>query len=49
MAFSCNAADDNPVNYDGISIPLPEDQVYDITLDEGERAVCDLAPDATCS
>ena len=49
LAFSCNAADDNPVNYDGISIPLPEDQVYDITLDEGERAVCDLAPDATCS
>jgi hypothetical protein len=49
LAFSCDAADDNPVNYDGISIPLPEDQVYDITLDEGERAICDLAPDATCS
>jgi hypothetical protein len=49
MAFSCDAADDNPVDYDGISVPLPEDQVYDITLDEGERAVCDLALDATCS
>jgi len=49
LAFSCNAADDSPVNYDGIGIPLPKDQVYDITLDEGERAVCDLAPDATCS
>ena len=49
LAFSCDAADDNPVNYDGISIPLPEDQVYDISLDEGERAVCDLALDATCN
>jgi hypothetical protein len=49
MAFSCNAAADDPVNYDGITIPLPDDQLYNIRLDEGERAVCDLAPDASCS
>ncbi len=47
LAFSCDAADDNPVNYNGIPIPLPEDQVYDITLEEGERALCDLAPGAS--
>jgi hypothetical protein len=49
LAFACDAVDDNPVNYDGITIPLPEEQVYEISLDEGERDTCDLAPDASCS
>ena len=49
LAFACDAGDDNPVDYDGISIALPVDQVYQITLDAGERAICDLEPDATCS
>jgi hypothetical protein len=49
LAFACDAVDDNPVNYDGITIPLPEEQVYEISLDEGERDTCDLAPDTSCS
>jgi len=48
MAFACDAADDSPVNYDGITIPLPADQVYRFELVEGEAGVCDLAIDATC-
>jgi len=48
MAFACDAADDSPVDYDGITIPLPDDQVYRFELVEGEAGVCDLAIDATC-
>jgi hypothetical protein len=49
LAFACDSADDDPVDFDAIVIPLPEDQQYDIQLDEGEQAVCDLADSATCS
>jgi hypothetical protein len=49
LAFACDSAGDDPVDFDGIAIPLPEDQQYDIRLDEGEQAVCDLAEGATCS
>lgn len=48
LAFSCDAVDDDPINYDGITIPLPEDQLYNIQLSEAERAICDLAQDADC-
>ena len=48
LAFSCDAADDDPVDYDGITIPLPEDQVYETSLDEGESGVCDLAENGSC-
>jgi hypothetical protein len=49
LAFACDSAGDDPVDFDGIAIPLPEDQQYDIRLDQGEQAVCDLAEGATCS
>lgn len=49
LAFACDAADDNPVNYDGFDIPLPTGQVYQISLDESERGICDLGPDASCN
>ncbi|MDH3992165.1 MAG: hypothetical protein OEV47_04615, partial [Gammaproteobacteria bacterium] len=48
LAFSCDTADDDPVNYDGYVIPLPSDQFYDISLDEGEKATCDLDTGAAC-
>ncbi len=48
MAFSCAAADDSPVDYDGITIPLPDGQLYRFELVEGEAGVCDLAVGATC-
>lgn len=49
LAFACDSSGDDPVDFDAIAIPLPEDQTYDIRLDEGEQAVCDLADGATCS
>lgn len=48
LAFSCNAADDDPVNFDGIVIPLPTSQVYEISLTSDEKAICDLAENASC-
>jgi len=49
LAFACDSAGDDPVDFDAIVIPLPGDQQYDIQLDEGEQAVCDLADSADCS
>ena len=48
LAFSCNAADDDPVNYDGIVIPLPSGQAYEIQLSEGESAACNLVENGSC-
>ena len=48
MAFACDTAADDAVEFDDIVIPLPEDQVYEITLSEAQEGVCDLADGATC-
>lgn len=48
LAFSCDAADDDPVDYDGLTVPLPDDQAYEVSLDEGENGVCDLADGSSC-
>ncbi len=48
MAFACDTADDDPVDYDELVVPLPTDQVYEITLSEGEQAVCDLSDGGGC-
>ena len=48
MAFSCDTSDDDPVNYDGYDIPLPTDQSYDVSLDEGEKETCDLDTSPGC-
>ena len=48
LAFSCNTADDHPVNYDGFVIPLPADQLYEINLSNSEQAVCDFTIGASC-
>lgn len=49
MAMSCNALDDDPVDYDEIQVPLPLEQVYEIELSEGELATCEVAEGASCS
>ena len=49
LAFACDAADDDPVDYDGIVIPLPAAQTYQINLSTGEQASCDLAEGASCT
>jgi hypothetical protein len=49
LAFSCEAEDDNPVNYDDFSVPSPIGQRYEIDQADGEDTVCNLAVDASCS
>ena len=49
MAFACDTADDDAVEFDDLVIPLPEDQVYEVTLEEAQQSVCDLADGANCS
>ena len=48
LAFSCNADDDDPVNYDGIEVPLPVDQSSELNLLKGDSAVCDLDANGSC-
>jgi hypothetical protein len=48
IAFSCNAVDDDPVNYDSIEIPLPGSQSSELDLQEGESEVCDLNTNSSC-
>jgi hypothetical protein len=42
LAFSCNAAGDYADTYDGISIPLPSDQLVQISLTAGQQKTCNL-------
>ena len=42
LAFSCNAEGDNPELLDELEIPLPVEQVIQITLEENQNAACDL-------
>jgi hypothetical protein len=49
LAFSCAAANDDPVNYDAIVVPLPTKQVYEVELSEGEKAACDLVDSGSCN
>ncbi|MFS2264486.1 DUF4382 domain-containing protein [Vibrio vulnificus] len=44
VAFSCNAGDDNPIQYDGTAIPLPAGQVGTTTLAAGENGTIDFVP-----
>ena len=49
LVFSCEAQDDDPVDYDGFGLPSPAGQLYEMTLSAGITSNCDMAPDATCS
>lgn len=48
MAFSCNTAEDDSVQWDDLNIPLPTSQIYRIDLAESEPAVCNLTANARC-
>ncbi|MDH5171088.1 MAG: DUF4382 domain-containing protein [Gammaproteobacteria bacterium] len=48
MAFSCNTAADDSVDYDGLVVPLPTSQVYSVTLAAGAAVVCDLTAKGSC-
>ena len=48
LAFSCDAAEDEPVNYDGIEVPLPDDQSSELSLKAGASVVCDLGAAGSC-
>ncbi|MEM9254282.1 MAG: DUF4382 domain-containing protein [Pseudomonadota bacterium] len=47
IAFACNTSEDDPVNFDGLIIPEPSDQVYEVTLTSGLTTTCDITQDAT--
>lgn len=48
MVFACDTSADDSVDYDGLVIPLPEEQVYELTLSEQENAVCDVNDAVSC-
>jgi hypothetical protein len=48
LAFACNTAADDPVNFDDLVVPQPEAQVYPVTLTEGAAAVCDVTTSGSC-
>ena len=48
MAFACDTADDDSVDFDDLVVPLPTDQIYEVTLSEGEQGVCDLNVGGGC-
>ncbi len=48
MAFACDTADDDSVDFDDLVVPLPTDQIYEVTLSEGEQGVCDIGVGSDC-
>jgi hypothetical protein len=48
LAFSCIAADDDPVEFDDITVPLPDTQHYELNLSAGAASICDLDEAASC-
>lgn len=48
LAFACNTAADNAVEYNGLVIPQPSNQQYEITLTEAQKGVCNLNESARC-
>lgn len=48
MAFACDTAADDSVNYDGLVVPQPTGQVYPVKLAAGASVVCDLTTSGSC-
>lgn len=44
VAFTCNGDGDDPVQYDGLTIPLPSGQVAEVTLSAGNNGTVDFSP-----
>lgn len=48
LAFACDSAGDDPVDYDELDIPLPIEQVYPLTLQEASTTTCNITPEKDC-
>lgn len=48
MAFSCNTASDDSIQWNDLAIPLPAIQVYQIKLSEARKSICNLTTAANC-
>jgi len=48
LAFACNTADDDAIEYDALVIPQPEQQKYKITLTKAKKSICNLTAAADC-
>ena len=48
LAFACNTGADDSVDYNALVIPLPNNQVYPVTLDADSAVVCDLTAAGDC-
>ncbi|MEZ5504118.1 MAG: DUF4382 domain-containing protein [Halioglobus sp.] len=50
LAFACDTQNDDAVEYNGltITIPLPVDQIYTVSLAAGKNGTCNLAPGGSC-
>ncbi len=42
LVFSCDAEDDNPEDYDGLTLPMPDEQIIELTITAGAGTSCDL-------
>lgn len=49
LAISCKAGGDDPVIYDEIAIPLPENTLLEVSLEAEEDLDCDFPEDDICS
>ena len=48
LAFTCDAETDDPIEYEGLSIPLPTAQLYELQLNQTDTTTtCNLSADAT--
>jgi len=48
LAFACDTATDDSVDFDGLVVPLPAAQLYPLKLSAGEEATCDLKESGSC-
>jgi hypothetical protein len=48
LAFACDTAADDAVNFDDLLIPQPANELREIGLAEGESAVCDIELNGSC-
>jgi hypothetical protein len=45
IAFACDTSEDDAVSHDGLIVPQPSDQFYEVTLSESQTTVCDITED----
>jgi len=49
LASACDTAEDDPVDYDELQIPLPDDQIYRVELSGSDDvAICDISEPRSC-